>query len=432
MSFSKLARPVAAALALSFAASNLGCATPDAPSPAGSSGTNVSQTKQPFVGVVFGMLNAGFQLAGMLQNYRDRGTLMTSNGEVIDAVKKMQGDLSKLKTQAGSIEAAVIQSNITAENLRAIETSNAIEQLWAGYLVADAKGPEARKAYLQKIATDSALQGSLQWSDLDTLNDLVEGGNGSSSLLSLIEESQEKKGEAGIGIGTLDSWYAQKVLVLEEGYALLAAASENAPGIDLAQEAKNQAARRQKQDAAFLAATRKYNVAIVNQVRSARSSQVTMCSETDVSKPGWERWQYRDNLRGVDSIVESGEWRCLNNRDIYLAPILAGFEMRVLQKLWDAEPLFDVMNLAGSYTGDYGTIVVSIQDAQTVVFTMSWAPAYQQVYTLEGTLDGTRGVATGNRAVGPITSTWKFAPDTSVTSLATSAYNDSTRVYVRR
>jgi hypothetical protein len=428
MFFSKLAKPVAAALALSFAASNLGCATPDAMPGGGSSESNVSQTKQPFVGIVFGIFNAGFQVAGMLQNYRDRGTLMTGNGEVIDAVKNVQGDLTKLKTQASSIEAAVIQSNITAENLRAIQTSNAIERLWAGYLVADAKGPEVRKAYLQKIATDSALQGSLQWSDLDTLNDLVEGANGSSSLLSLIEESEERKGEAGIANGTLNTWYAQKVLVLEEGYALLAAASENAPGIDLAQEAKNQTARRQKQDAAFMAATRKYNVAIINQVRSARSSQVTMCSETDVSKPGWIQWTYRDNLRGVDSVIESGEWRCLNNRDIYLAPILAALEPPVLQKLWDAEPLFDLMNLSGSYVGDAGTIVVSIKDAQTLISTVSWAPAYPQNMTLEST----RGEAVANRMVGPQTTTWKFGPDTSAVSLETSAQSEPTRSYVRR
>lgn len=236
------------------------------------------------VGDAVSGLRAAGEVLSMLRAYQKYGELEVSTEMIFDKLAKVQTDVTALKDAVSDLQTAVAASHKDILNLPALSKTNEIYALMEGYRTAAASSDSAAKAkFLDALAKNQASQGTLKWADLVTLNDVIVGKNGSSSLLTLMMQAAAAKGTAEVDSDPVGRFITEKKLVQEEAFFLLTEASAKDPSVNLAQQKAAHEARMVEQDTAFIQATTAYTKLVLDAVVDARIANVQECWYDD----GW-------------------------------------------------------------------------------------------------------------------------------------------------
>jgi hypothetical protein len=405
MRFPKFAKSVVAVLALALAAPfAAGCAAQT-----GSEGEQVgtqSQALEP--GSVFAGAQAALRVAGMLKSYQKYGQAEISTGEILAEVKAARADITALTASVSEIHTAVMTADKDVLTLPTTQKMNAINALFDGYRNAAASSdPADLPKFLDALVKGETGIGDLQWADLMTLDDVMLGKNGLSSLLTVVEELEAKKGPAAIGDDTIGRFMAEKRLVQEQAFFLLSEAHKKNPAIDLAQQKADHQARMAAQDVAFVAATNKYNQAMAAQTAAARTAQVTACTYDDTVILGIElypndgafvfddaAWSPEGTAVRAHDFEMLGKTNCNNIRNAHVAKMVGEADAALTVKLATAEQVYKewskVMGaeyLVGQYEftparGEVKNEWHSATVVQTGEKTLKWTNAAKVSWTL--------------------------------------------------
>ncbi len=405
MRFPKFAKSAVAILALALAAPlAVGCAAPT-----GSEGEHVGTQREALEpGAVFGGAQAAVRVVGMLKSYQKYGQAEVSTGEILAEVKAVRADLNALTASIGTVQTAIMTTNKDVLTEPMVNKMNAINALFEGYCNAAAStNPEDLPKFLDGVVKGQTGIGQLEWADLTTLDALIVGKQGLSSLLTIVGELEAKKGPAAIGDDAIGRFMAEKRLVQEQAFFVLGEAHKNNPAIDLAQQKAYHQARMAEQDIAFVAATSKYNQAMAAQTAAARTAQVTACTYYDTYFFGIEMYpndgafQFDDAawspegtaVRAHDFEV-LGKTNCNNIRNAHVAKMVSAADAVVTEKLAASQQVYKdwskVMStqyLVGQYDftparGEVKNEWHSATVVQTGEKTLKWTNAANVSWTL--------------------------------------------------
>ena len=351
MRFPKFAKSAAAILALALAAPlAIGCAAPTA-----GEGTQIGTQREALeVGSVFGGAQAAVRVVGMLKSYQKYGQAEVSTGEILSEVQAARADIKALTGAVAEIQTAVKTTDKDVLTQPTVDKMNAITALFDGYRNAAANSdPNELPKFLANLVEGKTGIGILQWADLETLDDVILGQKGLSSLLTVVGELEAGKGPAAIGDDGIGRFMAEKRLVQEQAFFLLSEAHKNNAAIDIADQKAAHQARMAQQDIAFVAATNKYNQAIVKQTAAARTAQVTACTYDDTLLFGIEMypndgafqfddaaWSPADPGVRAHDYEMLGKTNCNNIRNTHVANVVSEATADVTTKLATAETVY--------------------------------------------------------------------------------------------
>lgn len=253
---------------------------------------NTGSTKQAAEGtpaVGLGSITSGVQgamlVVQMFNSTTKYGRVSVSPAEILSKVTELKADLDALTVATSQLQDAVRATHLAVLNVPALDKVNSIRSLWEGYTTVLAKKNDAdTQAYLAKIAKRRSTSGELDWANLDSLNDLIVGKNGSGSLLSLTAQDEATKGMAASADDRLGRYYVNLRLLQEEALFLLSEVDKKNPAIDLAVKRAQHVARMDEQAVAFNAATNEYNALVLTEATKATkatNAQVTACTCND-------------------------------------------------------------------------------------------------------------------------------------------------------
>ncbi|MFO0674567.1 MAG: hypothetical protein U0235_33965 [Polyangiaceae bacterium] len=353
-----LQKSVALALALALAAPTVGCAAPTDAEP---SEVSLGQTQQAIAaGSVISGAKAAVEIVSMIKSYQEYGQAQISTGQILEAVNAVQADITALKDAVAELQTAVTTSHKDVLNVVALSKTNEMSALWDGYRVASAStDPAVLARFLDAVATNQALQGTLRWSDLATVNDVLVGKNGSSSLLNLMAQTladDVNGGRRTIDEDALGRFAAEKRLLQEEAFLLLREAAAKDPSVDLAAQTAAHQARMAEQEAAFFKATELFNKLILDKVGADREAKVTACHYADSYGPfdikmwpdsGWyaysdygpNAWTWAPITSGDYGNVK-GRVACENDRNDHANHVSRQAKREMRRKLMDAQIVF--------------------------------------------------------------------------------------------
>lgn len=407
MRFPSFAKPIVAVLALAFAAPlAIGCAAPTGDDASAVTVGTQKQALEP--GSVFGGAQAAIKIVGMLKSYQKYGQADVSTGEILAAIKAQQADLDALTASVSELHTAVIATDKDVLTVPTNEKLNSINELFDAYRTSAASSdPQVLKKFLDALATGGTGIGDLQWADLVSLDDVIVGKKGLTSLLGVVAELEAKKGPSAIGDDAVGRFMAEKRLVQEKAFFLLSEAHKNNPSVDLAQQKANHEARMAAQDIAFVAATNKYNQAMITQTAAARTAQISACTYDDTLFFGLELYPNDGNFNFDDAAWSpegtavqahdfemAGKTNCNNIRNAHVAKMVDIAEADVKAKLGSSEQVYKdwskVMTTAYlvgqyGYTPPYGQVKNEWHSAtvvQTGDKTLKWTNAANVSWTL--------------------------------------------------
>jgi hypothetical protein len=250
---------------------------------------NTGSTKQAAEGtpaVGLGSITSGVQgamlVVQMFNSTTKYGRVSVSPAEILAKVTELKADLDALTVATSQIQDAVRATHLAVLNVPALDKVNSIRSLWEGYTTVLAKKNDAdTQAYLAEIAKRRSTSGQLDWADLDSLNDLIVGKNGSGNLLSLTAQDEATKGMAASADDRLGRYYVNLRLLQEEALFLLSEVDKKNPAIDLDVKRAQHLARMDEQAVAFNAATNEYNALVLTEATKATNAQVTACKCND-------------------------------------------------------------------------------------------------------------------------------------------------------
>lgn len=287
---------VAATLTLSLAGSGLGCAAA-----VGVGGDdNVGATSQAVaVGSVLSGAQAAIRIVGMLGDYGKYGRAEVSTAEILDTVKKVQADLDALRGSVDKVQQEIIDTHTDVLNVEVLKTGNVIRALWDGYAAAAAStDATVLPAFLAQLRTGTTGLGDLHLADLQTMNDLIVGGDSSRSLLTLVKEQELLKGINALDHDAIGNFFAEKQQLQERGFFLLSEANADNPTFP--KDALAQHKQLMTQQVQFFYATmRAYNASLREMGMKAREAQVTECTCVDLfcTQADWmSGWKFSDSV----------------------------------------------------------------------------------------------------------------------------------------
>jgi hypothetical protein len=280
MRFNRFLKPLVAALLITVAASSVGCSA-GGPTDAASIGTQAQAASAApptdwgkTAGAAGAGVNAAMNIGSMISNYAKYGKAILTTGEVLNEVERTQAQVDALGTALTTIDSKVFRLEMDQTNLVAVDIENNANRLVSSWGRIQKSGTTAETAFLATVP-QGAIEGSLRWSDLTTLNDVMVGRDGTTGLIQMNGFMQGKSANPAES-DALGMWMANKMLVQQKAFLLLAAASANDPSVDLAAEAKAQQARMDQQELSFLAATRSMNKSLPDATRQVLESKQTV------------------------------------------------------------------------------------------------------------------------------------------------------------
>ncbi len=237
-------------------------------------------------GDVVGAATSAMQIVKMFNNYQKYGEVEVSTGEILDQVKQVQAQLDVLKAAMSQLNDAVTATHKDVLGVGAVQTLNSIDSLWQAFRTVKATNDDAKvQAFLASISSNTASAGSLRWSDLATLSDILAGANILDSLLDLVAQDSAARGLAASVDDTLGSFAIHARLVQEQGFFLLALADANNPSIDIEQRKVEHVAHIEAQTNALRGATATFNARVAATGAATRTSEIGDCTCVDDGRP---------------------------------------------------------------------------------------------------------------------------------------------------
>jgi hypothetical protein len=325
---------------------------------------------------------AALQVFSMISNMKFQTDMKDGTAEILQKLDDVEADLDALKAALSETQSLVTQADKDVLNVQAMKITDNIVRLFQGYRnVAKSSDPNAIPTYLDQVRFNTTGLGTLDWTDLDFLNDLLVGKKGSSSLIALVGQVDAKRGTAGIQDNALGQWMAEKFLVQQEAFLLLSLANEKNPAIVFADEVVAQQSRIADQQKAFLEATEAYNQALLTPLSQARVGQVTSCEYNDLTlvgipvMPDSGYYRFKDNACSDWSCKYiydiRGPGGCNDARNALVNQLTADLEAPARGLMYGYQDLYNVLNLLGTYRAPGDTATVTMVDIYTVKWTNS-------------------------------------------------------------
>ena len=265
-------------------------------------------------------LNAALNIGSMISNYAKYGKTIITTGEVLNEVDRAQAQVDALGAELTTIDSQVFRLEKDQTNLVAIDIENNANRLVSSWSRIRSGGAPAETAFLATVP-QGAIEGSLRWADLTTMNDVMVGRDGTTGLIQVNGVMQGKSANPAES-DALGMWMANKMMVQQKAFMILAAASANDPSVDLAAEAKAQQARMDQQQLSFLAATRSLDKSLPAATRTALESKQTVYAALSLVGT----WTSPDGVTWMATAVDNYNIRFTNSSGQTVDMVLtAGF-----------------------------------------------------------------------------------------------------------
>lgn len=209
----------------------------------------------------------------MMSSVKSYGVIEITSGRLLDELVANQAKIAQLKTAMQNLESTLTDAQGNVLSLPTTKTVNTVSILFDEYQRLVAAKDEAGLAKL--YAALPTKEGGLNWEDLGSMNDYLSGTASTTPLLGITARQLARQGMNGASSDPLGTYFAHMRMVQEKAFMMLASASVNDPGIDLAVQKTKHQARMRDQARAFRAATNEYFELLV---KAAQTRTITECA----------------------------------------------------------------------------------------------------------------------------------------------------------